>query len=69
MPFVAFSNNVVGMDGEYRFDEVGFDDFKGTLGARTPYPEGSRRIASAETSPIVDSPRFDGYCRGMQKVI
>jgi DNA-binding LacI/PurR family transcriptional regulator len=31
MPFVAFSNNVVGVDGEQQFDRVGFDDLNGTL--------------------------------------
>src|SRR5712672_4147481 len=33
MPFVAFSNNVVGMDDEQQFDQVGFDDLNGTLHA------------------------------------
>src|SRR5216683_3055048 len=33
MPFVAFSNNVVGIDDEQQFDQVGFDDFNGTLHA------------------------------------
>src|SRR5436190_19390056 len=35
MPFVAFSNNVVGIDGDgkYLYDQVGFDDFNGSLQA------------------------------------
>src|SRR6266516_8230891 len=33
MPFVAFSNNVVGLDGEQSYDQVGFDDFNGALQA------------------------------------
>src|SRR6266516_5767244 len=33
MPFVAFSNNGVGLDGEQSYDQVGFDDFNGALQA------------------------------------
>ena len=46
VPFVAFSNNVVGLNGQNRFDEVGFDDFHGTEAAvRYLIQEGHRRIA------------------------
>src|SRR6201984_1557464 len=31
MPLVAFSNNVVGMDDDQQFDQVGFDDLNGML--------------------------------------
>src|SRR6266851_7951495 len=69
MPFVAFSNNVVGMDGEYRFDEVGFDDFKGTLGATQHLiQKGHRRIAFCGdiAYPWIHR-RFDGYSQAMQE--
>lgn len=33
VPFVAFSNNVVGLDGQRHFDQVGFDDLKGAAEA------------------------------------
>jgi LacI family transcriptional regulator len=68
MPFVAFSNNVVGMDGECRFDEVGFDDFKGALGATQHLiQKGHRRIAFCGdiAYPWIHR-RFDGYSQGMQ---
>jgi LacI family transcriptional regulator, galactose operon repressor len=46
MPFVAFSNNVVGLDSRFQCDEVGFDDFQGAKGAaRYLIQEGHRRIA------------------------
>jgi LacI family transcriptional regulator len=69
MPFVAFSNNVVGMDGEYRFDEVGFDDFNGTLQAtRHLIQKGHRRIVfCGDISYPWIHRRFDGYCQGMQE--
>jgi LacI family transcriptional regulator len=67
MPFVAFSNNVMGMDGEYRFDEVGFDDFNGTLRAtRHLIQKGHRRIAfCGDVSYPWIRRRFDGYCHAM----
>src|SRR6184192_4591993 len=48
MPFVAFSNNVVGLDGEQRYNQVGFDDFNGTLQAtRYLIEQGHRLIGFA----------------------
>src|SRR5258707_9032201 len=48
MPFVAFSNNVVGADEDHQFDQVGFDDFNGTLNAtRYLIGGGHRQIAFA----------------------
>jgi LacI family transcriptional regulator len=69
MPFVAFSNNVVGMDGEYRFDEVGFDDFKGTLRATHHLVQkGHRRIVfCGDISYPWIRRRFDGYSHGMHE--
>src|ERR1700732_5337597 len=69
MPFVAFSNNVVGMEGEYRFDEVGFDDFNGTLQAtRHLIQNGHRQIVFAgDISYPWFHRRFDGYGRGMRE--
>src|SRR6266550_930215 len=46
MPFVAFSNNVVGTGEEQQYDQVGFDDFNGTLQAtRYLIGMGHRKIA------------------------
>jgi LacI family transcriptional regulator len=69
LPFVAFSNNVVGMDEEYRFDEVGFDDFKGTLRATQHLiQKGHRRIAfCGDISYPWIHRRFDGYSHGMRE--
>ncbi len=69
MPFVAFSNNVVGMDGEYRFDEVGFDDFKGTLGATHHLVQKghSRIVFCGDISYPWIRRRFDGYSHGMHE--
>jgi len=48
MPFVAFSNNVVGLEDRFHFDEVGFDDFHGAEDAtRYLIQEGHRRIVFA----------------------
>jgi hypothetical protein len=52
-----------------RFDEVGFDDFKGTLGATQHLiQKGHRRIAFCGdiAYPWIHR-RFDGYCQGMQE--
>jgi LacI family transcriptional regulator len=69
MPFVAFSNNVVGMNGAYTFDEVGFDDFNGTLQAtRHLIEEGHRHIAfCGDISYPWIRRRFDGYCKAMRE--
>jgi DNA-binding LacI/PurR family transcriptional regulator len=69
MPFVAFSNNVVGMDDEQQFDQVGFDDFNGTLHAtRYLIGKGHRRIVFAGN---ISYPwlrrRFEGYRQAMRE--
>jgi DNA-binding LacI/PurR family transcriptional regulator len=69
MPFVAFSNNVVGMDGEHQFDQVGFDDFNGTLVAtRYLIAQGHRLIdfAGDISYPWIQR-RFDGYRQAMRE--
>jgi DNA-binding LacI/PurR family transcriptional regulator len=69
MPFVAFSNNVVGMDGEQQFDQVGFDDFNGTLqSTRYLIGKGHRHIVFAGdiTYPWLRR-RFEGYRQGMRE--
>jgi DNA-binding LacI/PurR family transcriptional regulator len=69
MPFVAFSNNVVGMGEEQQFDQVGFDDFNGTLHAtRYLVGEGHRQIVFAGdiSYPWVNR-RFEGYRQGMRE--
>ena len=68
MPFVAFSNNVVGMDGQQQFDQVGFDDFNATLRA-TCYliEQGHRRVVFAgDVSYPWLRRRFEGYRQGMR---
>ena len=69
MPFVAFSNNVVGMNGKYVFDEVGFDDFNGTLQAtRHLIQKGHRDIAfCGDLSYPWIRRRFDGYSKAMRE--
>jgi LacI family transcriptional regulator len=69
VPFVAFSNNVVGKEEQHHFDEVGFDDFNGTLQAtRYLIDKGHRRIVFAgdiSSYPWLDR-RFKGYEQGMR---
>jgi LacI family transcriptional regulator len=69
MPFVAFSNNVVGMDDQQQFDHVGFDDLNGTLHAtRYLINKGHRRIVFAgDISYPWLRRRFDGYRQGMRE--
>src|SRR4030088_1268360 len=69
MPFVAFSNNVVGMDDEQQFDQVGFDDFNGTLHAtRYLIGKGHRQIVFAgDVSYPWLHRRFEGYRQGMRE--
>jgi DNA-binding LacI/PurR family transcriptional regulator len=69
MPFVAFSNNVVGVDGEHLYDQVGFDDFSGTLRAtRYLIEQGHRLIDFAgDTSYPWIQRRFDGYRQAMRE--
>ncbi|HKW57849.1 MAG TPA: LacI family DNA-binding transcriptional regulator [Candidatus Acidoferrum sp.] len=69
MPLVAFSNNVVGMDGQHQFDQVGFDDFAATLRA-THYliGRGHRRIHFAgDVSYPWMQRRFEGYRQAMRE--
>jgi DNA-binding LacI/PurR family transcriptional regulator len=63
MPFVAFSNNVVGLNGQFQFDEVGFDDFHGAeRAARYLIQEGHRGIAFVgDVSLPWFHRRLDGY--------
>jgi DNA-binding LacI/PurR family transcriptional regulator len=67
MPFVAFSNNVVGIDTQQQFEQVGFDDFKGTLQAtRYLIGQGHRRIVFAgDISYPWLQHRSEGYRLGM----
>jgi LacI family transcriptional regulator len=69
MPFVVFSNNVMGQDGECDFDEVGFDDLNGTLRAtRHLIAMGHRRIAfCGDISYPWIHRRFEGYRAGMRE--
>src|SRR5215472_3903843 len=69
MPFVAFSNNVVGMDGDHLYDQVGFDDFTGTLQAtRYLIAQGHRLIHFAgDTSYPWIQRRFEGYRQAMRE--
>ena len=69
MPFVAFSNNVVGMGDEQPFDQVGFDDFNGTLHAtRYLMGMGHRHIVFAgDVSYPWLLHRFEGYRQGMRE--
>ena len=69
MPFVAFSNNVVGMDGGQQYDQVGFDDFNGTLQAtRYLIEQGHRLIdfAGDMSFPWIQR-RFEGYRQAMRE--
>jgi LacI family transcriptional regulator len=76
MPFVALSNNVMGLgsgamgvEDVQQFDQVGFDDFNGTLHAtRYLIGKGHRRIVFAGdvTYPWIQR-RFEGYRRGMRE--
>jgi len=69
MPFVAFSNNVVGMGEEQQYDQVGFDDFNGTLQAtRHLIGKGHRQIVFAgDISYPWLHRRFEGYQQGMRE--
>ncbi|GAC1670982.1 MAG: LacI family DNA-binding transcriptional regulator [Candidatus Acidiferrum sp.] len=69
MPFVAFSNNLIGMDGANQFDQVGFDDFNGALTAtRYLIGKGHRLIAFAGdiSYPWIHR-RLEGYSHGMRE--
>jgi DNA-binding LacI/PurR family transcriptional regulator len=68
MPFVAFSNNVMGTSEEQQYDRVGFDDFQGALHAtRHLIGKGHRRIVFAGdiSYPWIHR-RFEGYRRAMR---
>jgi len=69
VPFVAFSNNVIGADGEHQFDRVGFDDTAGTLTAtRFLINEGHRHIVFAgDVSFPWMARRYEGYRQAMRE--
>lgn len=69
MPFVAFSNNVVGMGDDQQYDQVGFDDFNGTLQVtRYLIGRGHRQIVFAgDVSFPWLQRRFEGYSQGMRE--
>jgi LacI family transcriptional regulator len=69
VPFVALSNNVVGVEGKHAFDQVGFDDFHATLDAtRYLISEGHREIAFAgDTSFPWFQRRFNGYQQAIRE--
>jgi DNA-binding LacI/PurR family transcriptional regulator len=69
MPFVAFSNNIVGIHTDQQFDQVGFDDFEGTLQAtRYLIGQGHRRIVFAgDISHPWLQRRSAGYRQGMRE--
>jgi LacI family transcriptional regulator len=69
MPFVAFSNNVVGMDEEQQFDQVGFDDFNATVhSTRYLIGKGHRHIVFAgDISYPWLLRRFEGYRQAMRE--
>ena len=69
MPFVALSNNVMGMEDVARFDQVGFDDLNGTLHAtRYLISKGHRQIVFAgDVSYPWLKRRFEGYRQGMRE--
>ena len=69
VPFVAFSNNVVGTDGVRQFDQVGFDDAEGTLRAtRYLVGEGHRLISFVgDISLPWILRRYEGYRQAMRE--
>jgi DNA-binding LacI/PurR family transcriptional regulator len=69
MPFVAFSNNVVGADGDQQFDQVGFDDFNGTFNATRYLIGGGHRhiVFAGDISYPWLRHRFEGYRQGMRE--
>jgi len=69
MPFVAFSNNVVGMDDQQQFDQVGFDDREGTLhSTRYLIGKGHRQIVfAADISHPWLRRRYEGYRQAMRE--
>lgn len=69
MPFVAFSNNVVGVDGDHLYDQVGFDDCNGTLRATRYLIEQGHRLIDfvGDTSYPWIRRRFDGYRQAMRE--
>jgi DNA-binding LacI/PurR family transcriptional regulator len=69
MPFVAFSNNLVGVDGEHQYDQVGFDDFNGALQAtRHLIGKGHRMVAfTGDISFPWIQRRFEGYQKSMRE--
>ncbi|HET7842413.1 MAG TPA: LacI family DNA-binding transcriptional regulator [Terriglobia bacterium] len=68
IPFVAFSNNVVGLDGQFRYDEVGFDGFRGAEEAAGHLiAQGHKRIAFVgDISLPWFRRRYEGYQSAMR---
>jgi LacI family transcriptional regulator len=69
LPFVAFSNNVVGFNGGFQYDGVGFDDFHGAEEAtRYLIQQGHRQIGFVTdvTLPWF-SRRLAGYQSAMRE--
>ena len=67
MPFVAFSNNVVGLDGQRPFDQVGFDDGHGARDATRFLIENGHRLIAfvGDVSYPWIRRRFDGFRQAM----
>jgi LacI family transcriptional regulator, galactose operon repressor len=68
IPFVAFSNNVIGLNSQRRFDQVGFDDLKGSREATAYLIQcGHERIAFVgDTSYPWFRRRLEGYLQAMR---
>lgn len=68
IPFVAFGNNVVGLNGRFRVDQVCFDDAQSEFEAtRYLIEQGHRRIAFVgDTSYDWIHRRYQGYCAAMR---
>jgi DNA-binding LacI/PurR family transcriptional regulator len=68
IPFVAFGNNVVGLNGRFRLDQVGFDDAQSEFAAtRYLIEQGHRRVAFVgdTTYDWIDR-RYQGYRDAMK---
>lgn len=68
IPFVAFGNNVIGLDGRRRFDQVCFDGKKGEFEAtRFVIEQGHCRIAFVgDTAYPWFRHRYEGYIEGLE---
>ncbi len=68
IPFVAFGNNVVGLNGQLRLDQVGFDDAQSEFEAtRYVIEQGHRRIVFVgDTTYEWIARRYRGYSGAMR---